>query len=174
MIKLSTLLHKMYLEDLNNSYLMEAQFSELNELKIDHLNSYDYTRGSNQKLGVENKTWSFTDRCDNNIVAVYLPGNKEFKTGYQIEGVSTLIFEPEKITEEDQLIKPCPDDKRISTVYKILIDEVIPAHVLNKKPNRLLFNPVSSSRGRLVSILIKKVLNHYPQLVSKNNYIVHI
>jgi hypothetical protein len=71
-------------------------------------------------------------------------------------------------------IKPCPDDKRVNTVYKILVEEVVPTYLLNKKPSKLYFNPVSDSRDRLVRIIINKVVEKYPQLQKKDNYLIHI
>jgi hypothetical protein len=175
MIKLTDLITEFYNNDINNTYLLEAQYAEINELKIDELNSYQYEEISDVNIPGNNKTWQFEDRCGNQIVAVYLDSIGEFKSGYKIEGVSSLVFDPKKLsTDLQHLIKPCPDDKRVNTVYKILIDKVVPNYLLNKRPNRLYFNPVSDSRNRLVDIIINKIIKHYPQLKKKNNYIIYI
>jgi hypothetical protein len=158
-----------YNRDLQNSYLLEANYAEINELKIDELNSYKYKKYQY----IIGEAWQFEDRCGNNIVAVYINSVGEFKTGYKIEGVDTLIFKPEDLENSEKYITPCPDDKRVNTVYKILITEVIPNYLLNKKPNRLFFNPVSDSRKRLVDMIINKVVKKWPELIKKGKYIIN-
>jgi bifunctional ADP-heptose synthase (sugar kinase/adenylyltransferase) len=56
----------------------------------------------------------------------------------------------------------------------ILLEEIIPTYLLTKKPNKLYFNPVSDSRNRLVDMIINKVIEQYPQLTKKNNYLINI
>lgn len=179
-MKLTQLLKEWTLENFTNSDKLEEQYFELNELKIDELNSYSYKESSHQDVLGFNKAWEFEDRCGNLIVTVYLESTGEFKSGFRIPGVSTLIFDPKTLPQNhktlgnmQEKIKPCPDDKRINTVYKILIEEVIPNYLLNKKPNKLFFNPVSDSRERLVHIIINKIIEKYPQLTKKNNYLVN-
>ena len=172
--KLKPIIKKWFLENLINSDILEEKFFQLNELKIDELNSYSYKESTHEDVFGFNKAWEFEDRCGNLIVAVYLEGTREFKSGFRIPGVSTLIFDPKKLPQKYQeKIKPCPDDKRVNTVYKILLEEVIPTYLLNKKPNQLLFNPVSSSRERLVDIIINKIIEVYPQLIKKDNYLIN-
>lgn len=179
-MKLTQLLKEWTLENFTNSDKLEEQYFELNELKIDELNSYSYKESSHQDVLGFSKAWEFEDRCGNLIVTVYLESTGEFKSGFRIPGVSTLIFDPKTLPQNhktlgnmQEKIKPCPDDKRINTVYKILIEEVIPNYLLNKKPNKLFFNPVSDSRERLVHIIINKIIEKYPQLTKKNNYLVN-
>lgn len=180
-MKLTEILKQFILESHINTDLEEAKFFELNELKIDELNSYSYKESSHQDVLGFNKAWEFEDRCGNFIVTVYLESTGEFKSGFRIPGVSTLIFDPKTLPQNhktlgnmQEKIKPCPDDKRVNTVYKILVEEVIPNYLLNKKPSKLHFNPVSDSRDRLVRIIINKVVENYPQLQKKDNYLIHI
>lgn len=178
--ELEKIIREWILENHINAENIEQKFFELNELKIDELNSYIYKESSYlDSLGF-NKAWEFEDRCGNLIVATYLKTTNEFKTGFRIPGVSTLIFDPKKLPQNhktlgnlQEKIKPCPDDKRINTVYKILLNEIIPTYLLNKKPNQLHFNPVSSSRERLVNIIINKIIQQYPQLIQQDNYIIY-
>ena len=65
------------------------------------------------------------------------------------------------------------DDKRINTVYKILLEEIVPEYLLKKKPSKIYFNPISASRDKLVSILIGKIIKVYPQLIRSNNYLIN-
>lgn len=175
MIKLVNLLNKFYINNIDETYLLESQYIEVNELKIDELNSYPYKETNYLDMPGTNKAWQFEDRCGNQLVVVYLENIGEFKSGYKVEGVSSLVFEPKKLPINLQhLVKPCPDDKRINTIYKILLNEVIPNYLLNKKPNRLYFNPVSDSYNRLVDIIINKIIKQYSQLKKKNNYIIYI
>jgi hypothetical protein len=180
-MKLTEILKQFILENHINTDLEEAKFFELNELKIDELNSYSYKQSTHEDVLGFNKAWEFEDRCGNLIVTVYLESTGEFKSGFRIPGVSTLIFDPKKLPQNhktlgnvQEKIKPCPDDKRVNTVYKILLEEVVPTYLLNKKPNKLFFNPVSDSRERLVNIIINKVIEKYPQLKKKDNYLIHI
>jgi hypothetical protein len=169
--KLKKLIKEWVLENLINSDKLEEQFFNLNELKIDTLNSYKFEE---IKFPNYTKSFQFEDRCGNKIMVVYIEQTGEFKTGYKVEGIDSLIFQPEKLDNVEDLIKPCADDKKINTVYKILVEEIIPNFLLNKKPNKLYFNPVSSSRNRLVDIITNKVVTQYPQLTKKNNYLVYL
>jgi len=176
MTNLVDLLREWYLEGHIESELLEEKYTELSELKIDKNSIYNYkeTQYKSAELTGEYKAWEFEDRCGNTIVVTYLIGVKEFKSGYKVHGEdSPLIFDPKSL-EDQTLVKPCSDDRKVNTVYKILVDEVIPKYLLNKKPNRIIFNPVSKSRERLVSILINKAIQQYPELTKKDNYIIYI
>jgi hypothetical protein len=170
-MKLTKLLKEWILENFTHSDKLEEQYFELNEIKIDSLHSYKYQE---IQLPLYTKSYQFEDRCGNTIVAVYIESTGEFKTGYKIEGVDNLIFQPEKINNVEELIKPCADDRKVGTIYKILLNEITPNYLLNKKPNKLHFNPVSDSRNRLVDMIINKIIEQYPQLTKKNNYLVNI
>lgn len=180
-MKLEQLLKEWILENHAKTDKLEGKYAELNELKIDDLNSYPYQETEHMGILGSEKAWTFEDRCGNQIVAVYLDSTGEFKSGFKIEQLHNLVFDPRKLPQDhpkfgnmQTLIKPCPDDKRVNTVYKILLDEVIPNFLLNKKPNQLHFNPVSDSRNRLVDIIINKVIEKYPQLTKKGNYLIYM
>lgn len=168
-MKLEELLESWTLEGLIKSDSIEAKFFELNEIETDDLNTYQYKKLED---ALYEEAYSFEDRCGNQIVAVYL--NNEFKTGYKIKGVSGLVFKPESLASSENRIHPCADDKRINTVYKILTLEILPKHLLNKKPSKLRFNPVSDSRKRLVDIIISKIIKANPELKQKNGYIINM
>jgi hypothetical protein len=162
------------LEGLNNTNILEEEYFIVNEIKIDPLNSYEYEETNFLQGKGGNKAWMFEDRCGNVIYAVYNPNINEFKTGFKVEEVDTLIFQPERFPMLLDKIKPCPDDKKIGTIYKILTQEIISQFLLNKKPNKLYFNPVSSTRDRLTQIIINKLISSNPQLTQKGNYLIHI
>lgn len=170
MISLTDLLKKWVIENFTNSYKLEEQYFELNEIRIDPLHSYKYNE---IQLPYYTKAFEFEDRCGNIIVAIYIESIGEFKTGYKVKEIDYLVFQPEKLDNVEDLIRPCPDERKIGTVYKILIEEIIPIYLLNKKPNKLFFNPVSDSRTRLVDMIINKVIKEYPQLTKKNKYLIH-
>ena len=170
-MKLTKLLKEWVLENFTNSDKLEEQYFKLNEIKIDPLHSYKYEEIQSSYY---TKSYQFEDRCGNVVVAVYIESTGEFKTGYKIEGVDNLIFQPEKLDNVEELIKPCADERKIGTIYKILLEKIIPNYLLNKKPNKLHFNPVSNSRSRLVNIIIDKIIKQYPQLTKKNNYLIYI
>jgi len=170
-MKLKQLLKEWVLENFTNSDKLEEQYFELNEIKIDPLHSYKYKE---IHLPHYTKSYQFEDRCGNIMVAVYIESIGEFKTGYKVKEVDYLIFQPEKLDNVEELIRPCPDERKVGTIYKILLKEIIPNYLLNKKPNKLLFNPISNFRERLVDMIINKIIKEYPQLIKKNNYIIYI
>lgn len=169
-MKLKNLLKEWVLEGMSLVDIEETEYHTLNELKIDPLHSYEYKE-------INPTTYSFKDRCGNQIIALYTKSIGEFKTGYKLEGIDPLIFKPEDlkgIEDYEGKIAVCPDEKKLGTVYNILIKEIIPKYLLNKSPNKLFFNPVSDSRTKLVNIIISKVIKEFPQLKQKDNYIVYI
>jgi hypothetical protein len=179
-INLEDLLTEWVLDNHRKAVSVEEEYLNLNEIKIDELNTYPYREVTYLEGLGKNKAWEFEDRCGNLLVVVYLETTGEFKSGYKVEGVSTLVFDPTRLPQKhpelgnlQEKIKPCPDDKRVNTVYKILVEEVIPKYLLTKKPNKLYFNPVSKSRERLVSMLVGKAIEQYPQLTRKNNYLLN-
>jgi len=169
-MKLTKLLKQWLREGLAHSDESETGYFELNELNIDSLNSYEYKEVS---LPIYTKAYTFTDRCGNILVVVFTQGIDEFKSGYKIEGVDTLVFDPKKYIDIENGVKPCPDDKRVNTVYKILLEEIAPQFLLNKKPSKIWFNPVSDSRNKLTGIILNKVIGVYPQLITSNNYLIN-
>jgi len=170
-MELKQLLREWILENFTNSDILEEQYFELNEIKIDPLHSYKYEE---VQLPQYTKSYQFKDRCGNVLVVVYIDSISEFKTGYRVVGVDSLIFQPEVLDNFEEIIKPCADDKKIGTIYKILLKEIIPQYLLNKKPNKLWFNPVSDSRKRLVNMIINNIIKQYPQLSTKNNYLINL
>ena len=169
-MKLTSLLREWVLEGLVNSNKLEADYFELNEIKIDPLHSYSYQE---VQLPHYTKSYQFEDRCGNTIVAAYSNIIGEFKTGYRVKGIDSLVFQPEKLDNVEDLIRPCPDERTVGTVYKILTQEVIPQYLLNKKPSKLMFNPVSASRKRLVDIILNKIIKDNPGLIKKDEYLVN-
>lgn len=169
-MKLSKLLKQWILEGLLSTDKLETEYFELNELNIDSLNSYEYEE---VKLPIYTKSYKFNDRCGNELVVVYTQGIDEFKSGYKVKGVDSLVFDPTKFLNIENGIKPCPDDKRINTVYKILLEEIVPNYLLNKKPSKIYFNPISDSRDKLVSIIVSKIIKVYPQLTRSGNYLIN-
>ncbi len=169
-MKLSKLLKQWMLEGLVATDKLETEYFELNELNINSLNSYEYEE---IELPIYSKSYKFNDRCGNELVVVYTEGVDEFKSGYRVKGVDSLVFDPTKFLNIEDGVRPCPDDKRINTVYKILLEEIVPNYLINKKPSKIYFNPISASRDKLVSILIGKIIKVYPQLIKNNNYLIN-
>jgi hypothetical protein len=169
-MKLTSLLKEWVLDGLNNSHKLETDYFQLNELKIDPNHNYNYQE---VQLPYYTKSYQFEDRCGNIIVAVYLDSISEFKTGYQVKGINGLVFQPEKLDNVEDLIRPCPDERTVGTVYKILTQEIVPEYLLSKKSSKLLFNPVSESRKRLVDIILNKIIKDNPELIKKNGYLIN-
>lgn len=174
-MKLKDLVSEWLLEGFSILNETETQYFELNELNIDSLNSYDYEEIVKPHY---TKAYTFNDRCGNKLVVVYIEKFGEFKSGYEVEGVNTLIFDPTTLPSDhstlgDLRLKPCPDDKKVNTIYKILLEEIIPKYLLNKKPNKIWFNPISDSRRRLVQIIMNKIIKTYPQLTISGDYLIN-
>ena len=66
-----------------------------------------------------------------------------------------------------------PDERRLNTVYKIITNEIVPEFLLNKVPNKLSFTPISTSRDRLVKLILNKVAKDHPRLEVKGNMLIH-
>lgn len=168
---LKRLLREWVLEGIVEADILESKYFEVNEIKIDPLHIHKYKEIN---IPQYTKAWEFQDRCGNTIVAAYIESISEFKTGYRIKDKDSLIFQPETLDNVEEIIRPCADDKKLGTIYKILLEEILPNYLLNKKPNKLLFNPVSESRNKLVDIIISKIIKEYPQLKTKNHYLINI
>ena len=169
------LLKEWSIEGHNASDLLEEKYIKLNELKIDEFSTYDYRKSeySSGKFLGDHVAWEFEDRCGNIIIAVYIIGVEEFKSGYKVNEDAPIVFNP-KLLKDPTVIKSCPDDRKINTIYKILINEIIPKYLLNKKSNKLEFNPVSKSRERIADMIMNKSIKIYPELKKKNNYLIYI
>jgi hypothetical protein len=170
-MKILELINEWNKEGILQSEQIEVDFFSINEIKIDSLNSYDFKK---LELPQYTESFSFTDRCGNILVVAYIDSIGEFKSGYKIEGISSLVFQPENLQNSEKFIRPCPDDKKVNTVYKILSEKIIPRYILPKKPSKLFFNPVSPIRERLTDIFMNKVLKDFPQLIKRGTYVVHM
>lgn len=172
-MKILDVLREFYEKDLKEAQKLEEAFLQLYELKIDTQNTYTYNRCTELEIPGNYSAWTFTDRCGNDMACVYLHSTGEYKSGYRLKDTNRLVFEPNLKVDPKMSIRPCPDDSKLSTIYKILVDEVVPKYLLNKKPNRLQFNPISKSRERIVRLLLQKVVQQYPDLEIKNNYLIY-
>ena len=157
--------------DIIESNKLEEKYFLQNEIKIDASNTHQYKE---IQLSIYDKSYSFEDRCGNILVAVYMDSVKEFKVGYKIEGEEKLVFEPEKLQNPLGLVTPCADDKKISTIYKILSQEIIPKYTMSRKPNKVLFNPVSLSRKRITDTVMNRIVKDFPEISKKGNYLIYI
>lgn len=166
---LKKLLREWIINDFHKSNILEADYFKINEIKIDENDVYNYKEID---LIPYSKAWEFDDRCGNKLVAVFTNIN-EFKSGYKVEGFRDLVFDPKIIKDPKKYIRPCPDGRKINTIYKILVKEILPKFILNKKPSKLYFNPISPSRNRLVDIIINKIIKQYPHLIKNTNYIIN-
>lgn len=130
---LTNLLKEWSIEGHTASELLEEKYVKLSELKIDEFSTYDYHESeySTGKFLGDHVAWEFEDRCGNIIIAVYIIGIREFKSGYKVNEDAPIVFNP-KLLKDPTVIRPCADDRKINTIYKILINEVIPKYLLNK------------------------------------------
>jgi hypothetical protein len=174
MINLNSLIKEFYIDNIKNTDLLESQFLELSEVTLDPDNSYIYTKTSVKKIPGNYEAWSFNDRCGNELVVIYLEAIQEVKSGFRIPTKDNLIFDPLSLSDDDNKIIPCPDDKKLNTIYKIILDEIVPKYLLNKKPSKLTFNPISLSRKRIVDFIFGKINKQYPFLKRKNNWLINL
>ena len=104
--KLKKLIKGWILEELNQSHRLEEEYFDINEIKIDPLNSYEYKETNFLQGKGNNKAWEFEDRCGNLIYAVYNPNINEFKTGFKflkdlfanIKGIEFLVLDDQNFS----------------------------------------------------------------------------
>lgn len=154
-------------EESDYSDLLEAIYSELVELSINQHDTHEYNRTSQY-------TWDFVDRVGNKMRVLLLPLKNDVKSAYvlDIDGKEVLIYDKDKL-QDKSLIKDLPDERRLNTIYKIITQEIVPEFLLNKKPNKLSFTPISKSRDRVVKLILNKVAKDYPEVEIKGNFLVH-
>jgi len=147
--------------------LLEVFYSELVELSINQHDTHAYERSSQY-------TWDFTDRVGNKMRVLLLPMKNDVKSAYvvSIEGKEVLVYDKSKLEDKDMVID-LPDERRLNTVYKIITNEIVPEFLLNKVPNKLSFTPISTSRDRLVKLILNKVAKDHPRLEVKGNMLIH-
>lgn len=157
-------------EESNYSDLLEVIYAELSEISIDTLNSHDYKQTSEY-------TWDFIDRVGNKMRVLLLPLKNDIKSAYVIlnqDGNEVQVYDKDRLSDIDKdKIVDLPDERRINTIYKIIVKEILPKFLLNKKPNKISFTPVSNTRNRLVKIILSKIARELPGLEVKSNYLIY-
>ena len=149
------------------SDLLEAIYSELTELSIDPNSTHSYERTSEY-------TWDFTDRVGNRMRVLILPGKNDIKTAYVINsnGKDFLVYDRDKL-EDKNLVIDLPDERRLNTIYKIVTKEIVPQFLLNKRPNKISFTPISKTRDRVVKLILNKLVKDHPGLEISGNQLIY-
>ncbi len=158
-----------HIQQVRNVDIIEAEYFTINEIKIDAdlYNIHNYVPSKYNKWS-NSDSWEFEDRCGNTIIVIYIKNNSEIKTGYKLEN-GDVIFNTEKYNDSNLLkIKPCPDDAKLNTIYRIIKTEILPKYLLNKRFSKITFNPISKSRSRIVKMILNKLIEDYPQLEIKD------
>ena len=150
--------------------LLETIYAELCEITIDPLNTHKYEKTSEY-------TWDFIDRVNNHMRVLILPFKNDIKTAYVIKNAKreeVLVYDKDKLSnEEREKIVDLPDERRINTIYKIIIKEILPKYLLSNKPSKISFTPISKTRERLVTMIFNKIIKDHPNLEVKGKYLVN-
>lgn len=149
------------------SDLVEVIYSELLEFSIDPQNTHEYERTSQY-------TWDFTDRVNNKMRVFILPVKNDIKTAYviDVDGKEALVYDKNKLNDKSKIVD-LPDEKRLNTIYKIIVKEILPEFLFNKKPNKISFTPISNTRDRLVKVILNKIVVGHPELQIKANQLIY-
>jgi hypothetical protein len=149
------------------SDLLEAIYSELTELSIDPNSIHPYERTSEY-------TWDFIDRVGNRMRVSILPGKNDVKTAYVVDsnGKDFLVYDRDKLEDKD-LVIDLPDERRLNTIYKILTSDIVPQFLLNKRPNKISFTPISKTRDRVVKLVLNKLVKDHPGLEINGNQLIY-
>jgi hypothetical protein len=158
---------KEHVDESEYSQLLEVIYSELVELSIDHYDTHRYERTSEY-------TWDFIDRVNNKIRVFILPLKNDIKTAYviDVDGKEVLVYDKDKLEDKNKIVD-LPDEKRLNTIYKIITKEIVPEFLLNKRPNKLSFTPISQSRDRIVKLILSKIVKDHSELEVKSNYLIY-
>jgi hypothetical protein len=163
-------INKALKENVEESYysqLVEVIYAELVELSIDPYDTHKYERTSQY-------TWDFIDRVNNKIRVFILPLKNDIKTAYviDVDGKESLVYDKDRLEDKSKIID-LPDEKRLNTIYKIITKEIVPEFLLNKRPNKISFTPISQSRDKIVNIILNKIVKDYPELEIKSNQLIY-
>lgn len=148
--------------------LLEVICAELFELSINPINTHSYERTSKY-------TWDFVDRVNNHMRVLVLPIKNDIKTAYviEIDGKEVLVYDKDKSPYKEKIVD-LPDEKRLNTIYKIITKDIIPEFLLNSRPNKISFTPISAVRDRLISMILNKLIKDYPQLKIRGNQLIYL
>ena len=113
--------------------------------------------------------WTFNDKYGNILGVTFSPISKYFENFFICEnnyGKFIKIYDYEK---QKNLIKPeafitGSDEHRSDTWAKILRDEVIPRHLLNKNNAIIKINPINEYRHKIFLIAVNNCKKKYENI----------
>jgi len=166
MINLNDILNKLNKINNINEYdsilLYESEF--FNEL-ADPDWAYTYKK-------VADDVWEFNDKYGNQLGVRYLSGPKYFESYFivkSLKGNNVIVFDIESNKDRIDLtsISGGPDEHRSDTICKILLDEVLPKHLLNKEDSFIKLHPLNDYRYKIFLKCAEICKEHYPTLTIK-------
>lgn len=121
---------------------------------------------------VEQDIWEFEDKYGNKLGVQYSPSNKYIDSFYimkSIRGNQVNVFDYESNQDGlDPLTKQGGSDQhRSDTICKIIRDEIIPRHLLQKKPSVVKIHPLNSYRHNIFWRCAELCKEEYPQIYLK-------
>jgi len=166
MIKLTDILNELNKNSNINEYssilLYESEF--FNEL-ADPEWAYEY-----KKTGDD--VWEFNDRYGNKLGIRYLTGPKYFESYFivkDLKGNEVIAFDIDQIKNKIDLtsFSGGPDEHRSDTICKILLDEVLPKHLLQHINSLIKLHPLNEYRYKIFMKCAEICKEKYPNLVIK-------
>lgn len=169
MIKLTELLSEIMQEGTRRN-LGEYEYILFEESKVfqelaDPDRAYKYNE-TNKDI------WEFNDKYGNTLGVRYLSIPKYFESYFKmknLKGKDEIVFDIEanKNTLDLSTYQGGTDDHRSDTICKILLDEVLPNYLLNKKPSLIKLHPLNNYRYDIFYKCAEVCKEKYPELEIK-------
>lgn len=124
--------------------------------------------------------WEFQDRFKNNLGVLINPSTKYVDSFYKmknLEGQEIRVFDYEKHKDTLDLTtyQGGSDEHRSDTICKIILDEILPKYLLNKKPSIIKFHPIDDYRHKIFYKCAEVCKEKHPELeIKKLNNEIHL
>lgn len=148
-------------EDLSSIYEEVLLFQELADPNF----AYDYVESNPDE-------WEFKDRFNNRVGVRYIPENRYFESYYimkDLDGNEVRVYDYNRNKDniDPTSFQGSSDQNRSDTICKILRDEVIPRHLINRKPSMIKLHPLNEYRHKIFMKCAEVCQEKYPQLEIK-------
>jgi hypothetical protein len=169
MVKLTDLLNKIIKESFDKKLNeQESIIFEETELFLELANpdaAYEY-----KKVG--KNIWEFNDRFGNTLGVRYDEGSKYFESYYLMrdkkgQEVRVFDYETNKNYLDPTSFQGNSDEHRSDTICKILLDEILPEYLLNKKSQIVKLHPLNDYRFKIFYKCAEVCKEKYPQIEIK-------
>lgn len=114
--------------------------------------------------------WNFEDKYGNQLEVRFIPGVNYIESYFILKDKKEnwiKVYDYDKVKDninpENQLVGGT-DDRRSDTICKIIRDEILPKHLLNKKPQTVKLHPLNDYRYKVFYKCAEVCKDKYPQI----------